>query len=99
MKEVHKFSIEAYHEGKMHGFFNDRQTEIIHAVRGMKECTVRELCERLGYSDLNAIRPRCTELIDKGVLEEAGSKKCDKTGRTVMTVRITPLPKPQLELF
>jgi len=49
--------------------------------------TDREVMKRLGYSDPNAVRPRITELIKKGFLEESGVIVCAFTKKRVRMVR------------
>ena|SRR5689334_819583 len=60
--------------------------------------TDREIMKRLGFRDPNAVRPRLTELIERGVCEECGSVQDADTGKTVRLVRIK-VTKPQGELF
>lgn len=64
----------------------DKQTrynEIMNCI-GMEEMTARMICYALGYSDLNAVKPRITELKDKyHKLEAVGKKKDFVTGVNV----------------
>jgi predicted HTH transcriptional regulator len=60
--------------------------------------TDREVMKRLGYSDPNAVRPRITELIKRGLIEEFGSKVCVSTRKTVRRVRKIN-HEPQGDLF
>lgn len=48
--------------------------------------TDREVMERLGYRDMNSVRPRITELIKEGALEEWGNKQDEITNRRVRVV-------------
>ncbi len=45
--------------------------------------TAREIGKKLGYSDLNAVKPRITELAQMGQLVEAGKKFDTVTRRNV----------------
>lgn len=45
--------------------------------------TAREIGRKLGYSDLNAVKPRITELAQMGQLVEAGKKFDTVTQRNV----------------
>lgn len=45
--------------------------------------TDREVKCLLGFSDMNMVRPRITELVAEGKLNEAGTIKCNTTGRNV----------------
>lgn len=42
----------------------------------------------LGYSDLNCVRPRITEMISDGVLVECGTKVDQTSGRHVRLCRV-----------
>ena len=50
-----------------------RQQRIL-AVIGNRSMTAREIAQRLGFSDLNAVRPRITELVKEGRLIEVGQR-------------------------
>jgi len=45
--------------------------------------SAREIGRKLGFSDLNAVKPRITELVAKGELVEAGKKYDVYTDRNV----------------
>lgn len=44
-----------------------------------------------GPLDVNCVRPRLTELTDKGLVEPCGKRLCEVTGRRVHTWRLTEL--------
>ncbi len=91
IKLIHNNSRKAHAEGRESGQFSDRQTLILKALRELGQATDRELCDYLELPDMNAVRPRCTELIKKHrQIEECGSKVCPTTGKTVRLLRITP---------
>ena len=58
-----------------------RKDEIIAVWVG--EMTAREVANALGYLDMNAVRPRITELCKEGYLVEVGIKIDPVTGRRV----------------
>lgn len=58
--------------------------------------TDREVMETLGYKDMNAIRPRITELLKEGALQEWGNKKDSLTLRRVRVVGMRPLQQELL---
>ena len=60
--------------------------------------TDREVMLKLGYSDPNAVRPRITELIKRGFLEESGVIICASTKKRVRMVRKV-YNEPQGDLF
>jgi DNA-binding Lrp family transcriptional regulator len=79
---AHENSIEGYHataEAR-----KVRTEEVMEAFR-LKDFprTDREISRLLGYADMNAVRPRITELIEEGILIEAGKVKDPLTNRTV----------------
>ena len=49
--------------------------------------TDREVMSKLGFSEPNAVRPRITELIKKGFVEESGVIICAFTKKRVRMVR------------
>ena len=57
--------------------------------------TDRAIMRLLGFTDPNTVRPRITELVKLGLLEECGKVKDSTTGKTVRTVRA---PAAQLRL-
>ena len=59
-----------------------RQAKILE-VLGNKEMTSREIATLLGYTDMNAVRPRITELVAMGKIEVCGAVNDPVTGRTV----------------
>lgn len=65
----------------------DRATRrsIILAALGDEELTARELLSRIGFNDMNFVRPRLTELMQSGIVEAAG-KKWDKITERNVTV-------------
>ncbi len=50
--------------------------------------TDRMVMTALGFSDPNAVRPRITELIDMGLLEECGDCRDSVSGQRVRRVRL-----------
>lgn len=83
---MHANSLDAYDSEAAH--FSRREAEIHAALtRTTEPATDRDICRRLGYSDMNAVRPRLTELIAGGWVEECGSVRCPVTGKTVRLVR------------
>lgn len=44
--------------------------------------TAQELGDRLGFSDLNAVKPRLTELRACGLVRTIGKRKNPKTGKS-----------------
>ena len=48
-----------------------RSQEILEAL-GNDEMTARQIAARLGYNDMNAVRPRLTELAGAGAIEVSG---------------------------
>lgn len=48
----------------------------------------RDVINILQASDMNNVRPEITRLIQDGILQECGEKKCDITHRTVRVIRI-----------
>lgn len=66
----------------------DKRSKEILKVLGNKEMTANEIRKVLGYSDLNAVRPRLTELKDKGIIEAVGKKYDKDTKRSVAMFKV-----------
>jgi hypothetical protein len=64
--------------------------QLILDVLGNKQMTTRELAYAVHkYTrgkvsiDMNSVRPRVSEMVDAGILQECGTKKCRWTNKTV----------------
>lgn len=70
----------------------DRKTRQQHilAMIGSRSMTAREIAHRLGFSDLNAVRPRITELVREGRLLEVGRRYDKQTQRNVTVYSANP---------
>lgn len=77
---------------------SDRRRAVYELIRRNPGRTDRELSREAGYADPNQLRPRRTELLDMGLIREAGKRRCEVTGKTATTWRITTR-RDQLELF
>lgn len=63
---------------------SERATLIYNLLANMaRPMTDREVARMLGFQDLNAVRPRLTELLEGHWLVESTSIKCPVTGKTV----------------
>jgi len=52
--------------------------------------TDRQLAAKMGFTHRSMVQPRVSELINNGgIVEEAGSTKCDVTGKTVRQVSLS----------
>ena len=67
---------------------SDRETLIVDHLRHHGRSTDRQICVALDFADMNAIRPRVSELLDRGILVEDGSTIDGVTRKTVRLVRI-----------
>lgn len=83
MKTVHEHSREALQTTDT----SARRKMVFDVLRAGGSFTDREIKELLGFSDMNSVRPRITELKRVGLVEEAGKKKDPLTGKTVRLVR------------
>jgi len=83
--EIHENSREAYAILEL----SDRSRKILEVYKASTVAmTDREVAARLGFSDMNAVRPIITHLRDEGLLTEAGKIKCPVTGKTVRLVTV-----------
>ncbi|KKL78080.1 hypothetical protein LCGC14_2028470 [marine sediment metagenome] len=93
---IHQNSREAYHELDL-----SKRQKIVYCafIVASRPMTDRLALIALGYpsgGDMNKVRPRITELIAAGLLEEKGKTQDSVTGRTV---RLVGLPAEQKEIF
>lgn len=51
--------------------------------------TDREIMIGMGFSDMNMVRPRVTELVEARRLVEVSEKRCGVTGKTVRIVDLS----------
>lgn len=82
---IHANSLAAYDAGKRE-LFSARQLQILDYMIGNNARTDREIMRGLGFADMNAVRPRITELIASGVLFEVGTQQCPVTDKWVRLV-------------
>ena len=61
------------------------RVRLILGVLGDNEMTAREIAFAAGFSDMNAVRPRLTELLGCGVIETTGTK-CDPLTHKMVSV-------------
>ena len=64
----------------------DRKMQILIAL-GDEALTAREIMDALGFSDMNQVRPRLTELMTEDRIEVSGKRQDYMTGRTVAVFR------------
>jgi len=70
-----------------------RQYEVLKAIRDLNlhgiYPTDREIARLLGYADPNKVRPRRHELMEYGLIVEAGKKVCPVSGKLAITWKIS----------
>jgi hypothetical protein len=77
-----------------------RSAHILEFVRNQSHpLTDRQTMERLGFCEPNAVRPRITELIKAGMLQEAGKIKCPVTNKSVRLVSVFVGEPGQMEML
>lgn len=84
--EMHENSLTAYRaeEAKL----SRRAQAVLDWITEHGPHTDREVMRGMGFSDMNAVRPRITELIDLRKLMEVGDVRCPVTGKKVRRVDI-----------
>lgn len=80
---VRDTSIDSYYRCVDEGIVTGRQLEVLDWVRDTPLRTDRELAVLLGVDDPNYVRPRRKELVDLGLVVDAGKRVCSVTGRKV----------------
>jgi hypothetical protein len=98
-RKMHRHSLDAYVAGRV-DLFPQRSRAILAWLDAHKSpATDREIREGLGFADMNAVRPRITELIAAGVLREVDAAKDPKTGKAVRRVDLAVRAGSQLSLI
>lgn len=72
--------MESYHFIKSD---TQKRIKMILKAMGSMELTAREIAYKLGFSDLNAVKPRLTEMVHDGMVEVTGKKYDEMTQRKV----------------
>jgi hypothetical protein len=84
---MHPNSILAYKETKEE---RERRKQDILRVYELSTRPIidREVCERLGFFDMNKVRPRITEMIQERKLRQVGKRKDHVTRKSVREVEL-----------
>jgi len=94
---VRDTSIKTYYEIIEEGLLGERQVEVYELLYQKPDLTDREITAELHQSDPNYARPRRKELLDMGLIESSGKRKCSITHREVYQWRVlenAPYKKP-----
>jgi isopropylmalate/homocitrate/citramalate synthase len=93
---IHKNSKLAYEQIKPE--LKGRRRDIyLTILQHGKKITDREVKDLMGLPDMNSVRPRITELVKDGYLDEIDDVKCPVTNKTVRRINIPTTG--QLTLF
>ncbi len=95
-KRITDTSVQSYRE--IRETLGDRQRQVYDLIQRHPNRTDRELASIAGVNDPNQIRPRRTELTDKGLIAEGGRRRCTVTGKVAKTWRITRHEQLKLDL-
>ncbi len=87
MKTIHENSVLAYWEGREE-LIPKRTLLVIAALRKGGTLSDREVMVACGFADMNAVRPRITELIAAGIAQPNGDRICEVTKKRVRLVRL-----------
>lgn len=91
---IHENSIAAYHQEQAK--LSRRALLVCAWIELHGPATDRQVMLGMGFTDMNAVRPRITESVDAGQLVEVRSVRCNVTGKTV---RVVGRPPKQMELI
>lgn len=84
---MHSHSLAAWRDAENQRHLSRRALAIYSWLVDHGPHTDRQIAEGLGFSDMNAVRPRVTELLRGTWLIEVGNTKDAVTGKTVRVVR------------
>jgi hypothetical protein len=87
-RNVRQTSLIAYEE--LQGSLGQRQAIVYNIIiqmykEGKTPATDREITREAKYRDPNKVRPRRNELVGLGYVAERDKRKCQVTGKTVLT--------------
>lgn len=80
------YTIETRREAYLTRPINPRSRQILYTL-GNRTMTARQLAYEMGFSDLNAVKPRLTEMQEQGRIKAVGKTTDTLTGRTVAVWR------------
>lgn len=92
-QRMHVNSREAYRAERTD--LKSRSLAILVEIRKNGPGTVRQIKDRMGFTEMNAVRPRITELVEDKLLREVDNVKCEVTGKTVCVVDLYDRPQNQ----
>jgi len=84
---VSSTSIECYHAIRDEDRLSKQQSAVMEAIRKGQDYSLQEISKLTGLA-INAVSGRVNELKESGALEQAETRKCSITGRTVHPVRL-----------
>jgi predicted HTH transcriptional regulator len=94
LRHVHDNSMAAY-RGLQTEIKGRRAAIVQTLIESRHSLTDRQIMERLGFADMNAVRPRISELVKSGMLREVGGVQEDgRAVRLVWFASATPSPTP-----
>lgn len=74
--------------GAVQPMVSGRRAAVLAWIQEHGPATDRQVMHGLGFTDMNAVRPRITELLDMGLLRECGRVVDAKTGMKVRQVEV-----------
>lgn len=80
---IHENSLNTYIEISEDSSKDTRKDLVYNYIYRVKVCTARDIMKGLGYTDLNMVRPRITELKNEGLIYECGKVKDFITNKMV----------------
>lgn len=83
---IQSTSLAAY-QAEVKPTLGERQAQVLEYLRHWPSLTNTEISKGLAIP-INAITPRTNELVKRGLVEEAGKRPCQITGRTAIAWRV-----------
>lgn len=83
---MHDNSLATYREEE--GKLSTREQAVLAWITEHGPHTDREVMCGMGFTDMNAVRPRISELIEAGKLMEVCTRRCATTGKPVRVVDV-----------
>ena len=95
---VRENSVKAYNEEEFK--LHSRSELVLEVIKGQEGLTSRQIVVELGFSDVNSVRPRLTELLKAKLIQEGKEKiKCEVTNKSVATYYLRDNRREEWDVF
>lgn len=76
---VAETSLECYFTPSVRENLNEREIKVLNVIRACPKMTGREIAWLMDCADMNEVRPRISDLKDKGIIVPVGKRMCTRS--------------------